>query len=218
LGAGASYGLLFTARQLVWLALTTIGSGMILLVPVFISGEIAASWLAGFLRSLHSASSLLLVLGSLAHAAARTSGRTLPTRKGIATGILASTTLALAALSGGILVTTGWSARALGADPQDLRHAASVFHYGYSAALFGAVTIWHLRPAGSRMLPAWDRGAWIDAVIVPMAAALIGASSGTPSPYTWILMPPTLLAVWSLLVPQIFWTGLLRTRPSARNP
>jgi hypothetical protein len=203
-----------SARQLVWLALVTIASGVVLLVPLFVGGDGASSRLLGPVRHLHSAASLLLAVGGLAHGLLRL-GHAVTTRRGVATGILASTSVGLAALTGAMIADPRWWSERLGLGQDELRHVAGVMHYGYCGALVFGLVVWHARPAG-RILPSFDVGTLLNVVILPIVAVLVAPGRASPSPYTIALVPPILvLAAWTLLAPQLAWAWFARGKVRA---
>lgn len=194
----------FSARDLLWVTLFALGSGILLLIPVFVGAQRVPARLVDVLRGLHSASSVLLVVGALGHAVMRGVRAAMSTRA-ITSGILASTTIGLAVVTGSMASAPEWWADELGWGADALENLSSVFHFGYSAAILLALVFWHVRPSRGALLapPEWSTAAVAALILV---AAVATVSDAVPALLTILIAP--MLAVgawWTVFAPQFLW-------------
>jgi len=199
----------FSARDLLWITLFVLGSGLFLLIPLFVGPQRVPETLVELLRSLHSAASVLLVVGTLGHAAMRAVYSPM-TSRALVSGVLASTIVGLAIVTGSMASAPTWWAGALGTEAEDLENWSSVFHFGYSAAILLALIFWHVRPGRGRLLPRPNRATYaLSGAIVVAAVATM--SDGVPATLTALIAPAfSLWAWWTILLPQLLWLSALR--------
>jgi hypothetical protein len=200
----------FSARQLLWATLFVLATGILLLIPLFIGPtRVPASFTNGF-RSLHSAASVVLVVGTLGHGVSRWV-RSPMTRRATTSGVLAATIVGLAAVSGAMATAPEWWAARTGTGPDTIEDWSSVFHFGYSAAMLVALVFWHVRPTGPALWPRAN-GATIALAALIAAGGLATLSEASPSLLGRILVPAlTVWAGWTVILPQLLWLGLLRS-------
>lgn len=199
----------FSARELLWITLFVLGSGILLLIPLFVGAQRVPEPVVEVFRALHSAASVLLVVGTLGHAAMR-AVRSSMTGRALVSGVLASTIVGLAVVTGSMASAPTWWAETLGTDAKVIENWSSVFHFGYSAAILLALIFWHVRPGRGSLLPSPNRAtyAWAGAIMV---AALVTVSDRVPATLT-VLIAPTfaLWAWWTILLPQLLWLSAFR--------
>lgn len=209
----------FSARDLLWITLFVFGSGIFLLIPWFVGPQRVPTALLEVLRSLHSAASVLLVVGTLGHAAMRAARSTM-TSRALVSGVLASTIVGFAVVTGSMASAPSWWARILNVEVDDLENGSSVFHFGYSAAILAALIFWHVRPGRGTLLPAPNRVTYTWAALI-FVASILTTSDRVPATLT-ALIAPTLAfwAWWTILLPQALWLSALRTtrKPAEMAP
>ncbi len=199
----------FSARDLLWITLFVLGSGILLLIPLFVGAQRVPEPLVELLRALHSAASVLLVVGTLGHAAMRAVRSTM-TGRALVSGVLASTIIGFAIVTGSMASAPTWWAGALGSDAEDLENWSSVFHFGYSAAILLALTFWHVRPGRGSLVPNPNRATYTWAAAI-VAAGLLTMSDHVPATLTTLIAPAfALWAWWTILLPQLLWLSALR--------
>ena len=205
----------FSARDLLWVTLFVLGSGILLLLPLFVGAQRVPAAVMELLRSLHSASSVLLVVGALGHAIMR-GVRAAMSPRALTSGILASTTVGLAVVTGTMASAPPWWADRFGTASPVVENWASVFHFGYSAAILLALVFWHVRPSRGPLLPPPNRSTVALGVLVA-AAAVTTVSDAVPAVLTRLIAPPVAIwAWWTVFSPQLLWFfALRRPRKSA---
>ncbi len=213
----------FDARLLMWTTLVVLASGLPLLVgydPTGASTRLGWSFVRPLLRSVHAASSFLLVVGVIVHLVARIL-RHKATRRAIRSGAAGVFALGLAAVSGAMMVRS--------ADSEALRTAmgldevaeaavlvAAVFHVAYSALVVMLALYWHVGRMGrDRVFGGWRRAALATGIGVAAGALVAGTQAGG-HPATWALAPPV-AGFWSWTLVGSVLLALLAA-PMAKPP